>query len=152
MTTDTQMETNTQPVHTTNDANMADVNQVKMRGTVNDVFLTKTVRGNHRFTFTVKMETHHIDMYGEETTAVVYMTCAAWGTAATLLSTRIKIGSRVQVIGELTVYTTLHNHYPSVTIYKTEIRTKNVEVIGFDSSYKPKAKVEFAITDDFSDL
>ena len=40
-------------------------------------------------------------------------------------------------------------------MYKSEVRTHKIEVIGFDDTFKPRmpnARVEFAITDDFSDL
>jgi len=131
-----------------------DVNQVKLRGTVSDVFFMNTKSGQDRLSFTVLTKSQYTDAYGDTIYTQEFTNCIAWSTAAQKLKNDIKVGSRVQVIGNLQTYTSPHKKDPSIIKYVTEIRTQRVEVIGFDSTFTPAQKntSEFHVVDDFSDL
>jgi len=131
-----------------------DINQVKLRGTVADVFYMNTSKGSSRLSFTVQTKSDFVDNYGDKVYIVNYVQCAAWGKAADMFKEQLKQWTRVQLIWELSTYTTTHKKDSSIILYKTEIRTHKIEVIGFDDTFVPRTqgKVEFSITDDFSDL
>lgn len=71
-----------------------------------------------------------------------------------MFNERMKVGSRVQVVGMLHTYLVPHkkSNDPTISDRRVEIVTKNIEVIGFDDTFKPRERVEFTVVDDFSDL
>lgn len=132
-----------------------DINQVKLRWTVTETYFMQTAKGHDRLTFTTQLKTEYVDTFGDTCYSTTFITCVAWGKAASIFSKQLKAGTRVQLIGELNTYTTPSKKDPSIMLHKAEIRTQKIEVIGFDDTYVPRnntGKVEFSITDDFSDL
>lgn len=134
--------------------NAPDINQVKLRGTVADVYFMTTTKGQDRFSFTVLTREERKDPFGDTIYSSQYTTCVAWGNAAKMFNERMKVGSRVQVVGLLHTYLVPHKKVndPTVSDRRVEIVTKNIEVIGFDDTFKPRERVEFTVVDDFSDL
>ena len=115
----------------------------------------QTAKGHDRLTFTLQLLTDYVDTFGDTCYSTTFITCVAWGKAASIFSKQLKAGTRIQLIGELNTYTTPSKKDPSIMLHKAEIRTQKIEVIGFDDTYVPRnntGKVEFSITDDFSDL
>jgi len=133
-----------------------DVNQVKLRGTIAESYHMQTAKGHDRLTFSVQLQSESVDAYGDTIYHKTYVSCVAWAGAAKLFKDKLTPGTRVQLIGELTTYTTPNKKDPSIIMYKCEVRTQKIEVIGFDDTFKPRqpnnVKVEFTLTDDFSDL
>lgn len=133
-----------------------DANQVKLRGTVAETYHMQTAKGHDRLTFTLQLQSEFTDTYGDKVYNKTFITCVAWAGAAKLFKDKLEQGTRVQLIGELTTYTSPNKKDPSIIMYKSEVRTHKIEIVGFDETFKPRSfsneKVEFSITDDFSDL
>jgi len=132
----------------------SDVNQVKLRGTIAETYHMQTAKGHDRLTFSLQLLSEYTDPYGDTVYSRTFITCVAWGAAAKMFKETLKPGTRVQLIGEISSYTTPHKKDPTIIQYKTEVRTTKIEVIGFDADFKPREskKLEFSLTDDFSDL
>lgn len=131
-----------------------DINQVKLRWTVSESFAMKTAKWQDRLTFSVQILTEYTDPFGDTNYSKTFVPCVAWWTAAQIFADKLKPGTQVQIIGELNTYTIPHKKDPSIILYKAEVRTTRIEVIGFDDTFKPRSteKVEFSVVDDFSDL
>ena len=133
-----------------------DANQVKLRGTVAETYYMQTAKGHDRLTFTLQLQSEFKDPFGDTVYSKTFVTCVAWAGAAKLFKDKLEQGTRVQLIGELATYTSPNKKDPSIIMYKSEVRTHKIEIVGFDDTFKPRSfggeKVEFSLTDDFSDL
>lgn len=134
-----------------------DINVVKLRGTVADVFYMKTNTGSDRLAFTLQILSDFVDKYGASIKQQNFVTCVAWWTAALKFKDLIQVWTRLQTVGELIAYTCPSKKDPTIILRKNEIRTKLIEVLGhnpmFVSLREKQPKVEFGnAIDDFSDL